>query len=389
MDLIPSHFTNNSIESYLIKVTSRSRIIYWIIIFSVLSWIAILPFIYVDVAINARGNFQTEIAKQIILTTCPGKVIFTSLEEGHMVNRGDTLFIIESEALSAQKKAVENRILENSNAITDLEKLTRIKYPDQKLEINSFLTTRYFSEYSNMTKSWNTQFQKHLKSEKEYDRMKILHEQEIIPMAEYEKSLYTYKSEAEDLNQILTYRTSLWQADLMQRRDIGITMEAELKEYIEALKSRVILAPVRGIIIQSADIQRDMIVNTNQKLAEISPDGDLIAICYVSPKDIGIITIDQKVKIQVDALNYNEWGFLDANIMDISDDLIIENESNAYYRVKCKPGSSFMHLKNGIKAELKKGMSFSARIVIARRSVLNLLFDKTSKWLNPYLAKSR
>ena len=389
MDLIPSHFTNNSIESYLIKVTSRSRIIYWIIIFSVLSWIVILPFIYVDVAINARGNFQTEIAKQIILTTCPGKVIFTSLEEGHMVNRGDTLFILESEALSAQKKAVENRILENNNAITDLEKLTRIKYPDQKLEINSFLTTRYFSEYSNMSKSWNTQFQKHLKSEKEYDRMKILHEQEIIPMAEYEKSLYTYKSEVEDLNQILTYRTSLWQADLMQRRDIGITMEAELKEYIEALKSRVILAPVRGRIIQSADIQRGMIVNTNQKLAEISPDGDLIAICYVSPKDIGLITIDQNVKIQVDALNYNEWGFLDANIMDISDDLIIENESNAYYRVKCKPGSSFMHLNNGIKAELKKGMSFSARIVIARRSLLNLLFDKTSKWLNPYLAKSR
>jgi HlyD family secretion protein len=389
MDLIPSHFTNNSIESYLIKVTSRSRIIYWIIIFSVLSWIVILPFIYVDVAINARGNFQTEIAKQIILTTCPGKVIFTSLEEGHMVNRGDTLFILESEALSAQKKAVENRILENNNAITDLEKLTRLKYPDQKLKINSFLTTRYFSEYSNMSKSWNTQFQKHLKSEKEYDRMKILHEQEIIPMAEYEKSLYTYKSEVEDLNQILTYRTSLWQADLMQRRDIGITMEAELKEYIEALKSRVILAPVRGRIIQSADIQRGMIVNTNQKLAEISPDGDLIAICYVSPKDIGLITIDQNVKIQVDALNYNEWGFLDANIMDISDDLIIENESNAYYRVKCKPGSSFMHLNNGIKAELKKGMSFSARIVIARRSLLNLLFDKTSKWLNPYLAKSR
>ena len=175
----------------------------------------------------------------------------------------------------------------------------------------------------------------------------------------------------------------------MQRRDIGITMEAELKEYLEALKSRVILAPVRGKIIQSADIQCGMIVNTNQQLAEISPDGDLIAMCYVSPKDIGLITIDQRIKIQVDALNYNEWGLLDANIIDISDDLIIENESSAYYKVKCKPESTFMHLKNGIKAELKKGMSFSARIVIARRSVFNLLFDKTNKWFNPYLVRSR
>lgn len=389
MDLIPSYFTNNSIESYLIKVTSRSKIIYWIIIFSVLCGIILLPLIYVDVAINARGYFQTEIAKQIILTTYPGKVIFTSIEEGLFVNKGDTLFIIESEALSAQKKAVENRILDNSNAIKDLEKLTGIKYPGPTYESNSFLTTRYFSEYSDMVKTWNTQFQKHLKSKKEYDRMEILHKQEIIPTSEYEKSLYTYKSEEEDLQQILTYRKSLWQADLMQRRDIGITMEAELKEYLEALKSRVILAPVRGKIIQSADIQCGMIVNTNQQLAEISPDGDLIAMCYVSPKDIGLITIDQRIKIQVDALNYNEWGLLDANIIDISDDLIIENESSAYYKVKCKPESTFMHLKNGIKAELKKGMSFSARIVIARRSVFNLLFDKTNKWFNPYLTKSR
>lgn len=389
MDLIPSYFTNNSIESYLIKVTSRSKIIYWIIIFSVLCGIILLPLIYVDVAINARGYFQTEIAKQIILTTYAGKVIFTSIKEGLFVNKGDTLFIIESEALSAQKKAVENRILDNSNAIKDLEKLTGIKYPGPTYEFNSFLTTRYFSEYSDMVKTWNTQFQKHLKSKKEYDRMEILHKQEIIPTSEYEKSLYTYKSEEEDLQQILTYRKSLWQADLMQRRDIGITMEAELKEYLEALKSRVILAPVRGKIIQSADIQCGMIVNTNQQLAEISPDGDLIAMCYVSPKDIGLITIDQRIKIQVDALNYNEWGLLDANIIDISDDLIIENESSAYYKVKCKPESTFMHLKNGIKAELKKGMSFSARIVIARRSVFNLLFDKTNKWFNPYLTKSR
>ena len=389
MDLIPSQFTNGSIESYLIKVTSRSRIIYWLIIFSILCGIIILPFIYVDVAINSRGYFQTEIAKQIILTTCPGKVIFTSIEEGLIVNRGDTLFIIESEALSAQKKAVENRILDNANAIKDLERLTDIKYPIQTLEINSFQTTRYFSEYSDMVKSWNTQFQKHLKSKKEYDRMEILYKQEIVPTAEYEKSLYTYKSEEENLNQIVTYRKSIWQADLMQKRDLGIAMEAELKEYLEALKSRIILSPVRGKVIKSADIQRGMIVNANQQLAEISPDGDLIAMCYVSPKDIGLITIDQKVKIQVDALNYNEWGFLNANIIDISDDLIINDESSAYYRVKCKPRSSSMHLKNGIKAELKKGMSFSARIVIARRSLFNLLFDKTDKWFNPYLARSR
>jgi len=219
--------------------------------------------------------------------------------------------------------------------------------------------------------------------------MTILHNQEIIPEAEFEKSLYTFKSDEEDLQQILTYRKSLWQADMMQRKDQEIIMEAELRECLEALNNRIICAPVSGTIIKSADIQSGMLVVANQMIAEISPSGDLVAMCYVNPKDVGLININQKVKIQVDALNYNEWGLLDASISYISDDLIIENESSAYFSVKCKPASSFMHLKNGVKAELKKGMSFSARIVIARRSLFNLLFDKTDKWFNPYMAKSR
>lgn len=125
-------------------------------------------------------------------------------------------------------------------------------------------------------------------------------------------------------------------------------------------------------------------VYDNQHIAEISPDGDIVCICYVSPGDIGMIKTGLQVLIQVDALKYTEWGLVKARITDISDDFIVDEGHSAYFRVECKPERNYLLLKNSVVAELKKGMTFNARIVITRRSLFNLLFDKMDDWLNPY-----
>ena len=80
-------------------------------------------------------------------------------------------------------------------------------------------------------------------------------------------------------------------------------------------------------------------------------------------------------------------GIAGCEIIDISDDMIIENGSTAYFRIRCKPEKTFLSLKNGTEAEIKKGMSLNSRIVVTRRSLFNLLFDKADKWFNPYLTK--
>jgi len=148
------------------------------------------------------------------------------------------------------------------------------------------------------------------------------------------------------------------------------------------------LATTDGEIIQSSDIQMGSMVSAGQKMAEISPKGDLIATCFVKPSDIGMIHEKQEVKIQVDAFNYNEWGMLKGEIIDISDDMLVENGSQAFFRVKCKPERTSLSLKNGVKADIRKGMSLNTRIIIIRRSLFHLLFDKSDSWFNPYNFKT-
>ncbi len=384
MEMIPSSLTEYTLENYLIRITPKSRIIYWIIIFFISADLIILPFIYVDIVVQARGYFQSEIEKQTVYSPFQGKITYTSVRNGIEIEKGDTLFIIDSETIKAQKNALQKKILENSMAIADLEKLTMIDRNNIQLDTDNFGTKRYYSEFAKMKNSLAIQFQKYQKSSADHRRNEILHNQNIIADADFETSRYIFKSDEENLNQVLVLHKNQWQDDLMERKNDAIEMQADLQSYLEQINNRVVVAPVHGEIIRSSDIQPGAIVAVNQMIAEISPAGDLIATCFIKPGDIGLIHPDQKVKIQIDALNHNEWGLLDATIIDISDDMIVEDGANAYFRIKCKPGKTYLSLKNGICAEIKKGMSFNARIIVTRRTLFNLLFDKAEKWFNPY-----
>jgi HlyD family secretion protein len=384
MDLIPFSISEYSLETYLVNITPRSRIIYWIIIGMILVGIAILPFVSVDVSVQARGYFQSDIEKQVVYTPIQGKIIYTSVRNGEKIRKGDTLLVIDTETIRAKHASLVQRIAENDSSMMDLEKLTNFVSSDNKMLNASLITQRYNAEFANLRIQQSIQFQKYQKKKTEHERNELLYHQQIIPKMEYENSLFLLNSEKDNLNQVLLSRKSIWQNDLTLRRNESVTLLADLKQCSEELTNRIVLAPTGGEIIQSSDIQTGSIVSPGQKIAEISPEGELVATCFVKSSDIGLIHEKQKVKIQVDAFNFNEWGMLQGDIIDISDDMILENGSVAYFRIKCKPEKTFLSLKNGYKADIKKGMSLSTRIVVIRRSLFHLLFDKADKWFNPY-----
>ena len=354
----------------------------------ILAGIAALPFIYVDVSVQARGFFQSDIEKQVVYTPIQGKIIFTSIHNGGIVTKGDTLLVIDTDAIKAQHASLIQRTLENEASIKDLDILTEIYSLENQSFQTGLITQRYQAEYANLRNQQTIQFQRFQKKKAEHDRNEALYLQQIIPETEYENSVFLLNSEKDNLNQLLLSQKSVWQGDLTLRRNESVRLLADLKQCSEALTNRIVIAPISGEIIQSTDIQTGSIVTPGQKIAEISPGGELVATCLVKPADIGLIYEKQKVKIQVDAFNYNEWGILQGEIIDISDDIIVENSSAAFFRIRCKPEKTFLTLKNGHRAEVKKGMSLNTRIVVIRRNLFQLLFDKADKWFNPYTYKS-
>jgi multidrug resistance efflux pump len=384
MDLIPFSISELSLETYMVRITTKSKIIYWIVIGIIITGIALLPFIYVDVSVQARGYFQSDIEKQIIVAPFQGKVIRASLKNGDTFKKGDTLLVIDAESVKAQFKSLLEQINDNDASVNDLEKLTRIRSNAEQLFSKELITQRYKAEYANFHSQQSIQQHKYEKKKTEHERNEILFRQQIIAQSDFENSLFLLNSEKSNLNQIFVLQNANWQNDLMERKNAAARLEADLKACSEGLTDRTLLSPIDGEIIQCSDLQVGSIVTAGQKIAEISPSGELVATCYVRPADIGFIHENQKVKIQIDAFNYNEWGMLSGYIFNISDDMLIDNGSVAYFRIKCRPDKTFLTLKNGYKAEIKKGMSLNTRIFVVKRSLYHLLFDKADKWFNPY-----
>jgi membrane fusion protein, peptide pheromone/bacteriocin exporter len=206
MNLIPYSVTTLCLESYFIKITSKSKIIYWIIIAIIVAGIAVLPFIYVDVSVQARGYFQSEIEKQIVYTSFQGKVVFASFHNGDRVKKGDTLLIIDSETIRAQQSALRKRTEENDASISDLEKLTVIDSSILNSEKVALITRRYQAEFDNVVNQHGMQFQKFQKRKTEHERNELLFKLKIIPETDHENSSYALSAEKDNLNQILIYR---------------------------------------------------------------------------------------------------------------------------------------------------------------------------------------
>lgn len=122
---------------------------------------------------------------------------------------------------------------------------------------------------------------------------------------------------------------------------------------------------------------------------EISPDGDLIAECYIAPKDIGYMKLGMMGKMQVSAFNHTEWGMLQATVDTIFDDIAVSDDGRqSFYKVYCTMTKNNLTLKNGYTGYVKKGMYVNTNFIVARRTIFQLLYDKLDNWLNPNIKNS-
>ncbi|HJY12214.1 MAG TPA: HlyD family efflux transporter periplasmic adaptor subunit, partial [Flavobacterium sp.] len=146
--------------------------------------------------------------------------------------------------------------------------------------------------------------------------------------------------------------------------------------------SYFIIAPISGTIENFSGIQKDSYINGSQPIATISAADHLIVECTVLPNDIGLVNKNQKVKFQLDAFNYNQWGFLEGKVIDIDHNITMQSDK-AFFKVRCSLDSQILQLKSGYKTNVSKGMTLTTRYIITNRSLFDLLFDKIDNWLNP------
>ena len=90
----------------------------------------------------------------------------------------------------------------------------------------------------------------------------------------------------------------------------------------------------------------------------ISSDSTLYFEVYVTPRNIGYLSLGMPIIVQVESFNYNEWGTVGGTVKDISSDFMTDKQGHSFYKVKCGMDRDYLQLKNGRTGRLKKGMTY-------------------------------
>ncbi len=377
--LFPPEIIEHSSENYFAKQHYTSKSIYLVFVLIILTVFASLPLIKVDVTTQSRGIIRSKLENNLIISGVSGKVQSVYIKNNKYVHKGDTLIIVKSNRIDEQIALNEEKIEENTLYMADLQKLL---YGG-----NIFQTGKYLSEYQ-LYKQKNTEQEISLNQlKKEYELNKKLYENKAIAQFEFEQIKNKYELAKSRLELMRKQKRNEWEIALNEYKRQNEELHSTINQLREEKKHYIITAPENGTITGYKGIKAGNFISINQNIAQISPDDDLIVECYVQPKDIGLIHEKMEVNFQLDAFNYNQWGTAKGTVNEIMEDIANINDKPVFI-VRCKLNNTYLQLKNGYKGKLKKGMTLTGRFKLTRRSLFDLLYDKTDDWLNPKIIKS-
>lgn len=356
----------------------RSSSIYIVTILLVCSAVSSAFFIKLNISIRTQGIVRPINERTEIKPVLSGIIDSLLVNEGDTIKQGQLLATIKDNQTTPQLILNQFELEQRLGFIYDLERLVNAK------EYGSLiLETPLYRQQLN-----RFQFQV---SDQESAIKKAVHEQQMFTKLLKDnviarKEHFDKEIEAERLKAAFEAfkndQLTSWQNDLQKYKSEVSQLRAQQKKIETDKKNHYIYAPVSGVIQNINTRYKGNFIAAGESLCIISPETNLIGECYVSIRDIGLIQVGQDARFQVDAFDYNYFGILTGKIISIDNDFsIVENKP--VFKVRCTFDSTQLHLKNGYKGELKKGLSFQARFVVAERTLLQLLFDKIDDWLNP------
>ncbi len=344
----------------------------------------LLPYLKIDVSVSSRGIIRPLVEKNTITSLVSGKIVTLRVKENQRVHKDDIIATVESSEIRAKlllKKTQEEKL---NPHISDLKLLISV---DSSSVLSGNILEKlkspvYRQSFIHFSKTLQKIRRQILNKERLYKQNKYLYSKNAVSKSEYQKSKYDLSLVRNAFDVQFAEQVSQWQLKLEQDQQELNKLAGTRKELLTKMKQYTIRAPIAGTIQSLAGLSSGSYLYPNQKLAEISPDTGLIAECYVTPKDIGLLKNGMKGKFQIDAFDYNQWGTIEGHISEISSDVTMAN-NQPVFKVRCILNQPFLALKNGFRGYIKKGMTLQGRFIIIKRSVLQLLNDRVNDWLNP------
>ena len=381
---IPASHAEHTVESLYAGPGREPPWTYRILLAGVIGVLASLPFIKVDVSVRAPGMVRPATERTELRLAVSGRVEQVLVRDNATVAAGQELLVLSTTDLD--ERLARNRALqaEHVAASADLARLiaaTESGLAPPEVDFQTPALRQEMAQYSVQLGSYRLAEEK---ARGELARYTTLAGKGIATQQEWENARYEAERLRAESRLLAEQSRTRWQARWREETTALAGLVSDQQRLQEEREHYTLRAPAEGALLGFTGWSPGTYVASGQVLGAISPDDALLVETQVTSRDIGLVRIGQPARLQVDAFPYTEWGTLEGVVTAISGDWVGGGEKTAPgFKVMVRPSRLHLNLPGGIRGELKKGLTLSARFLVARRSLLQLLYDDASAWLNP------
>ncbi len=370
------------LEFHLARTSRGSRLIYAAVALLTITTLAALPLIEVDVYVSAPGIVRPSSEKHEVTVGVDGLVESASIRRGTTVERGQVLITIRARPTEARQENLAEDLVRAEHTVADLTYLLS-KSGGWIDDSSRFRTIEHLQQARALQARLGEVDLRLANSRAELDRLEQQLESEIVAPVEVEQKRYELRSIEAQRSLTLEEARSRWAEALAAAHEYARGLHTQNEQLAEARALHEVRSPIGGSLEEVLPLSPGSFVRAGTRVAIVSPDAGLVGEILVEPGDIGLIRVDGPVLFRVHAFSPQEWGVLTGRVTSISGD-VVDTGAGPVFRVRATLDRAFLELPAGIQGHLKKGMTFEARFLVARRSLFQLLRDRVHDWLlNP------
>ena len=196
-----------------------------------------------------------------------------------------------------------------------------------------------------------------------------------------EQDLLTLRAERRELTAAIEEIDSQLLALLAESQKNNLNVMAESLQQVEGLqqelvkaeqrnKMQVLYSPIDGTVQQLAVHTVGGVVTPAQQLMLVVPEQTELEVeAFLLNRDIGFVWEGQEAEVKIDTFNFTKYGTIDAEVLDISNDAVQDEELGLVYLTKVLLKNSQILVKNKW-VNLSPGMSVTVEVKTGKRRVI-------------------
>ncbi len=153
-------------------------------------------------------------------------------------------------------------------------------------------------------------------------------------------------------------------------------INAKIKQLQSGLEYQTVRSPVTGTVFDLNIHSSGFVTNTTEPMLKVVPKEALVAVVYITNRDIGFVDEGMQADVRIDSFPFSEFGDIKGELIGIAADALPPTPERNFYSFPARIRLDNQYLSiNNKEIPLQSGMAVSANVKIRKRTVMSLITD--------------